>query len=154
MEKSERAVQARRELDRKFASATLGPVQARPRAGWIGAVRTGLGMSQEALAARLGISTPSVSKLERSEISYTIRLAKLAEVALALDCTLVYALVPNTSLDDTVQKQARRVAAQTLGYVTTTMRLEDQAVESDRHADQLDQYARTVIDSNRLWRSE
>jgi len=117
-------------------------------------VRTGLGMSQEALAARLGISTPSVSKLERSEISYTIRLAKLAEVALALDCTLVYALVPNTSLDDTVQKQARRVAAQTLGYVTTTMRLEDQAVESDRHADQLDQYARTVIDSNRLWRSE
>ena len=74
-------------------------------------------MSQEALAARLGISKPSVAKLERSEVNDTISLGKLAEVARALDCTLVYALVPNTNLEDTVQKQARRVAAETLGYV-------------------------------------
>lgn len=154
MRKSERAAQARRELDRKFAAASIDPVQTRPRAGWIRAVRTGLGMSQVALATRLDISSPSVAKLERSEVNDAISLGKLAEVARALDCTLMYALVPNTSLEDTVQKQARRVAAQTLGYVTTTMHLEDQAVESDRHADQLDMHARKVIDSHRLWRSE
>lgn len=108
-------------------------------------------MSQEALAGRLGISGAAVGKLERAELDGGITAGKLAEVARALDCTLVYALVPNTSLDETVQHQARRVAAEALGYVGATMELEDQAVDSDRLADQLEAEAQRAIDANRLW---
>jgi predicted DNA-binding mobile mystery protein A len=108
-------------------------------------------MSQEALAARLGIAAPSLAKLESSERRDTISIGKLADAARAMDCQLVYALVPNTSLEDTVQEQAQRVAAATLGYVATTMDLEEQAVEADRHADQLAAQARKVIDDNRQW---
>lgn len=151
MRKSERAAQARRELDRKFETANLGPVLARPRSGWIRAIRTGLGMSQEALAVRLGVTKANVAKLEASELSETIGLGKLAEVARAMDCQLVYALVPNTSLEQTVQHQAERVASATLGYVATTMGLEDQAVEADRRTDQIAAQARKVIDDNRQW---
>jgi predicted DNA-binding mobile mystery protein A len=151
MNRSERASQARRELDRKFGVATLGPIQTRPRSGWITAVRGALGMSQAALASRLGVAAPTVTNLERSERNETIGIGKLAEVARALDCTLVYALVPNTTLEDTVRRQARRVAVEALGYVATTMKLEDQAVDGARVADQLERQTQGVIDSNRVW---
>ncbi|HEX9684005.1 MAG TPA: mobile mystery protein A [Acidimicrobiales bacterium] len=151
MKRSERAFQARRELDRKFREANLKPIHARPRSGWIRAIRSGLGMSQEALAARLGVAAPTVTKLEKSELNETISVGKLAEIARALDCTLVYALVPNDSLEHTVQSEARRVSAKLLGYVATTMRLEDQAVSSDQQADQIQRQAQQIIESNRLW---
>jgi predicted DNA-binding mobile mystery protein A len=108
-------------------------------------------MSQAALASRLGVAAPTVTNLERSERNETIGIGKLAEVARALDCTLVYALVPNTTLEDTVRRQARRVAVEALGYVATTMKLEDQAVDGARVADQLERQTQGVIDSNRVW---
>jgi predicted DNA-binding mobile mystery protein A len=154
MKRSQRSSQARRELDRKFAGAKLTTIQTRPRSGWIRAIRTGLGMSQHALATRLGIAAPSLAGLESSERHDTISIGKLAEVARAMDCTLVYAFVPNTTLEDTVQQQARRVATETLGYVANTMQLEDQAVEEDWHTDQLDRLAQDVIESNRLWKTQ
>ena len=153
MQKSERAVQARRELDRKFDAANIGPIRARPRGGWIRAIRAGLGMSQEALAARLHIAKPSLAKLEKNELNDTISIGKLAEVARAMDCELVYVLVPNSSLDRTVQKQAEQVAARTLAYVDTTMGLEDQSVGHDHRAEQLAAQARKVIEANRQWMS-
>lgn len=108
-------------------------------------------MSQEALAGRLGITGPAVGKLEKAELHGGITIGKLADVARALDCTLVYALVPNTSLDATVQRQAGRVAAEALGYVGATMQLEDQVLDADRQADQLEAEAQRAIEANRLW---
>lgn len=134
MRRSERAEQARRSLDTKFASESIQAIRARPRSGWIRSVRVALGMTQEALARRLGVTRNAVIKLEHSETSGGITVRKLSQVAAALDCTLVYALVPNTTLDDTLRRQAARVVAGQLGYVGATMALEDQAV-SDEHRD-------------------
>ena len=108
-------------------------------------------MSQAALADRLGIAQPSVAALEQAEAPGGITIAKLGEIAAALDCTLVYALVPNTSLEATVQAQARRVAAKRLGYVASTMALEGQAVPSGQQADQLDEAARALVASGTIW---
>ena len=94
----------------------------------------------------------AVAKLERAELGGGITIAKLFEVAGALDCTLVYALVPNTSLEDTVQRQARRVAAERLGYVATTMALEDQDISAERRDEHLESYARDLVAHNDLWR--
>jgi predicted DNA-binding mobile mystery protein A len=151
MQKSERAAQARRELDRRLTAADVGPIRVRPQSGWIRAIRSGLGMSQDALAGRLGISKASLAKLERNERDHKISMGKLAEVARAMDCQLVYALVPNESLEHTVNQQAERVAANRLAYVSTTMDLEDQSVDIDRYAGQLADEARRVIDANRQW---
>lgn len=116
------------------------------------AIRTALGMSQIALADKLGVSGAAVAKLERAETGGGITLTKLAEVASALDCTVVYALVPNSSLEDTVQRQARRVASERLGYVDSTMVLEDQDLSADRRADYLEVYSRDLIARNDIWR--
>lgn len=153
MKRSERAAQARRELDRKFAAAELEPIRARPRSGWIRAVRGALSMSQAALAERLGISGAAVNKLEHGEANGGITIGKLAQVAAALDCTLVYALVPKSTLEQTVLTQAKSEAAEILGYASRTMALEDQGIEDDRHQEAVDQYARQLVAKGDVWKT-
>lgn len=154
MERTQRAAQARRELDRRFATSEIVSTRARPHAGWVKAIRTALGMTQRDLAARLGVSDVAVHKLERSEQDGRISLAKLAQVAAAMDCTVVYALVPNSSLEDTVQRQARRVAEERLDYAADTMSLEDQSVAPDRRAGHAEAYAQELIAAHDIWRSD
>ena len=152
MQPSERAAQARRELDRKFAAAHLTPIEAHPRAGWIRAIRGALGMSQAVLAERLGVSSAAVNKLERAELHGGITIGKLAEVAGGLDCTLVYALVPNSTLEQTVNTQARATAARLLGYAARTMALEAQDIDEDRQSEAVERYADQLVASGDLWR--
>ncbi|HEY5045385.1 MAG TPA: mobile mystery protein A [Solirubrobacteraceae bacterium] len=152
MRPSERAAQARRELDRKFDAANLEPIQARPRSGWIRAIRGALGMSQAVLAERLGVSPAAVNKLEHAELHGGITTGKLAEVANALDCTLVYALVPNSTLERTVKTQARTVAARLLGYAARTMALEAQDIDDDRQDEAVERHAQQLVASGNLWR--
>lgn len=108
-------------------------------------------MSQEVLASRLGISKPSVAKLERNEMHDTIGIGKLAEVARAMDCELVYAIVPRSSLDQTVRAQAEQVAARTVNYVAATMALEDQSIAAEDQTNRLGDMTQRVIEANRQW---
>lgn len=108
-------------------------------------------MSQQALGMRLGISRASIAKLEQAELVGGITIAKLTEVARALDCTLVYALVPNISLEDTVQRQARQIVTEQLSYAATSMALEDQDIDAERRDEYLTNQIREIIRQNRIW---
>jgi predicted DNA-binding mobile mystery protein A len=110
-------------------------------------------MSQADLAERLAVSGAAVNKLEHAEPLGAITVSKLAEVAVALDCTLVYALVPNSTLEQTVLAQARAVAKETLGYAARTMALEAQGIDDDRQREAVDQYAQQLAASGDVWRA-
>lgn len=153
MQRSERSAQARRELDRKFNEANLEPIRATPRLGWIRAVRGALGMSQAVLANRLRVSAAAVNKLEQAERHGGITVRKLAEVAAALDCTFVYALVPRSTLEQTVTTEARSVAAEMLGYVARTMALESQGIGGEREREAVERYAQQLTSSGNVWRA-
>jgi predicted DNA-binding mobile mystery protein A len=140
-------------LDRKFSSAELEPIKARPRSGWIRAIRGALGMSQAVLAERLGVSGAAVNKLEHAELHGGITTGKLAEVASALDCSLVYALVPNSTLERTVATQARAAAAQLLGYAARTMALEAQEIDDDHQREAVERQAQQLVADGSLWRA-
>jgi predicted DNA-binding mobile mystery protein A len=109
-------------------------------------------MTQADLAARLAVSASAVAQLEDGELAGRITLSKLTEIADALDCQLVYALVPNSSLEETVTRQARKVARKRLRYVATTMALEDQAVSTRREAEEVEQTAREIVAEGSMWR--
>jgi predicted DNA-binding mobile mystery protein A len=100
-----------------------------PVRGWIKAIRDALGMTTAQLAERMGIRQPSVVALEQSEVRGTIELATLRRVAEALDCTLVYALVPNQPLDTTIRERARAFARRQWRPVEHSMLLENQQVK-------------------------
>lgn len=151
MQPSERAAQARRELDRKFRAADLEPIRTRPHSGWIRAIREALHMSQTVLARRLEITRGSVDKLEHAELHGGITLNKMAEVAAALNCTLVYAIVPDVTLEETVLDQARAVAAETFRYTARTMELEDQAVSTERQREAIERSAQELVRRGDVW---
>lgn len=108
-------------------------------------------MSQAVLAERLGVSSAAVNKLEGAELHGGITTKKLAEVAAALDCTLVYALVPKGTLEQTVMNQARTEASRVLRYAARTMALEAQGVDDARREEAIERYARQLVEGSKLW---
>ena len=145
---------ARQALDRRTKDLRKQPGLARPAGGWIRAVREALGMSAEQLGRRLGTTRQAVALLERSEIDEGVRLSSLRRAAEALDCQLVYALVPNTTLEDAVQRQARHVAEDEFERLDQTMLLEAQRVEGAEIGDILAARVAELIDTSRLWQAD
>lgn len=104
----------------------------RPNKGWISTIRLALGMSTTYLAKRVGVNQSVISRLERSEIENTITLKSLQTIADALDCKLVYALVPNTSLENTIRQQAEKIARERLQQTSHHMLLEKQNISKEK----------------------
>ena len=80
---------------------------------------------------RLKVSHPRVHRLEQDEPSGALTLRTMRQVAEALDCTFVYALVPRSSLEESVKTQVRLVAAERLQRVAHTMLLEAQGLSAE-----------------------
>ena len=124
---------AREALERRLAHWREMPdPTARPFGGWVRAIREALAMTTEDLAARMGLTQSSVTRLEKSEKARTVQLDTLARAAEALDCDLVYALVPRRPLDDIISDQADRRAMEKLRRLGHTMALEAQGLD-DAH---------------------
>lgn len=144
---------ARQALDARLAP--LRPTdQFRPPAkGWIRAIRDALGLSAAQLAGRLDMRSQSIDDFERSEAAGKISLANLERIGRAMDCTLVYALVPNASLEDTVQRRARHLAQAAVRGVSHTMALEDQAVFGHLE-EQIAEYIEDYISERDIWKGD
>lgn len=144
---------ARWALDMRLAPMrTIGDAADRPEGGWVKAIREALGMTTGQFARRLGVSQPRIPALEKAEANGTVTLKTLRQAAEALDCTLVYALVPRTPLQETVEKRARAIAERQFARTNHTMRLENQAVTKVRQQRAIDELARTLTENERrLW---
>jgi predicted DNA-binding mobile mystery protein A len=110
-------------------------------------------MATADLAARMGVSVTAVANLERNERSGGIRLGTLRRAADALDCDLVYALVPRQPLDQMIDQRARQLAVERLRPVAHSMALEGQAVTDAATLDQLAEQAAEIRDRPGLWRN-
>ncbi len=142
---------ARRRLDERLkAFAGLG---AAPPLGWVRALRDALGLTGAQLARRLGIRPASLSELEKNEAKGAITLATLKRAAEALDCKLVYALVPNQSLEKTVDEAARAAAQKELVAALQTMELETQGLRASDKREMLEALAADIAKKGgkRLW---
>jgi predicted DNA-binding mobile mystery protein A len=84
------------------------------------------------MGRRLGLSQPTIVGFEQAEANGTITLHTLQRAAEALGCRLVYALVPEKPLADTVRERAELIAERQAGAIEHSMRLEDQAVHDRR----------------------
>ena len=101
---------------------------ARPPRGWVRAIRDALGLTSKQLGLRMGVSQPRIVALEKGEVEDTVTLASLRRAAEALDCTLVYAFLPNKPLVAKLQQRAELQANAQLRRMNHTMRLENQAL--------------------------
>jgi predicted DNA-binding mobile mystery protein A len=144
---------ARKHLDKRLNLLTNADAFARPPRGWVKAIREALGMTTAQLAKRLGIAQPSAVGLEKAEASKAITLETLERAARALDCTLVYALVPRKPLDTIVQERAREKARARLRTISHSMTLEDQRVREQDEHEQLEHLVKKLLEGpgSALW---
>lgn len=119
-----------------------------PKGGWLRAIRTALDMPQAFVAARLGVSQAAIAKYETSEKDGTIQLASLRKAARAMDCDLVYAILPRENLEEVRLERAKELARRTIKAVAQTMALEDQSVPDDGSEDRVTEIARVILAEN------
>lgn len=105
----------------------------KPRSGWIKTIRTALNMSVAQLAQRLGLSRARIAQLENAEIHDAVTLRALREAANAMECELVYAIVPkgNSTLKGIINRRAEQIARERVTRVAHSMSLEEQSIDND-----------------------
>jgi len=138
-------------LDLRLAKLKPEARLALPPRGWIRAIRDSLGMSSSQLGRRLGRVSGTVDDLEKSEAAGTIQLKTLRRVAETLDCTLVYALVPKTSLRDFIMQRARKIAERELRRIDHTMELEDQGTWDVDIEMRISEYVEKHLTDREVW---
>ena len=102
----------------------------RPNEGWLRTVRKALQLSGAQLARRLGVTRPLVTQFEKAELTGGITLKKMQEMAEAMDCRLVYAVVPKTTVQETIAAQVMKKAKAYVNNTSKHMALEGQALNS------------------------
>jgi predicted DNA-binding mobile mystery protein A len=146
------------ELTLHQTDALLAPWQnlrtfSRPEAGWVHAIRRALGVSAAALARRLGMTHAGVHHLERAETEEVITLASLKKLADALDCELHYALVPRSSLEQTLKNRALLVARERLRPASPGAKAPQKATAEPVAKEQLEALVDELLAASRrgLW---
>lgn len=146
-------ISARRQLDKRLNVLRNMEEFSRPPRGWVRAIREALGMTTAQLARRMGVSQPRIATLEQAEARGAITLETLENAARALDCRLVYALVPREPLDVLVEERARRLAQKRIEAISHSMALEAQQVDLADESAQRERLVRQLVEKagSELW---
>ena len=155
MRTQERA-SARHQLDKRLNILQNVNILARPPRGWIKAIREALGMTTAQLGKRMGVSQPRAVGIEKAETSGSLTLESLERAARALDCRLVYALVPRKKLELLVEDRARELAKKRLRATSHSMALEDQRVDEADELEHLKRLVQKLLEQpgSTLWEDE
>lgn len=147
---------ARLRLDETGERLRELPARARavPAGGWVAAIREALGMSVQDFAHRLGITRASAAKLEASERRGTVQLDTLQRAAAALDCDLVYALVPRRGLQQMVDTRRVEILMSIQNRTRQHMRLEAQEEPVAYTTRDLLREAERCVPDRALWKAD
>ena len=121
-----------RQITRRL-DLTLSQVKVprKPAKGWLRSVREALGMTQEHVASRVGVTRQAITFAEAAELDDSINMGRLRSLADALGCELHYVLVPRRPLKEMIAVQARKRAEQKFQRVNLSQALEASAVSDD-----------------------
>ncbi|HEY9134673.1 MAG TPA: mobile mystery protein A [Pseudomonadales bacterium] len=103
-----------------------------PKEGWSRTVRKALGMSGAQLGRRMGISRAAISNTEKAEPAGGVTLKNMQQLAEAMGCRFVYAIVPEGNIEDVIEQQARKKAAKFVNKTNKNMALEAQGLSNEQ----------------------
>ena len=87
------------DLERKIQPLNAArPAAGMPARGWLRAVRDAIGLTQREVAEKAGVKRQSYAQFETAEERGSISVASLRRAAGAMDCELVYFIVPRESV--------------------------------------------------------
>ena len=136
-----------KQIDRQIKPwQTLRLKQSRPKMGWVRTLRIALGMTLQELASRVGVEQGRIIQIEKAEIEGGLTLRSLKSVAHALNCELIYALVPKTSLENMLKARAEQVACVRLERVAHSMALEAQSLPKKQKKEQFAELVKSLLE--------
>lgn len=110
----------------------FGSFSALPPEGWLRTVRTALGMPGTQLATRLGVSKARISKAEKDEPAGSVTLRTMHAMAEAMGCRFVYAVIPETEIEEVIKQRAIKKAREQVKTASTHMALESQSLNVEQ----------------------
>lgn len=127
-----------------------------PKNGWIRTIRQALGISSRILAKRLNCSQANITMMESRERKGTINLNTLDQLAKAMNCKLVYCIVPIQPFDKMLEEQAILIAKRQITLVHHSMLLEEQGLSEQQLKQMEEDYIRELLQGNpkKLWRTD
>lgn len=119
-----------------------------PKEGWIKTVRTALNLSVQQLASRLGVTRAYIYKAEDAEPQGSLTLKKMKEIAGAMECRFVYAIVPAHfpyTIDEIVERRAKKMAVAIVKKTHNHMALEAQSLSTEQLEKEYDRVAEEIL---------
>lgn len=107
------------------------PPQSPTKNDWIKSVRNSLGITTRQLATLMNVGQNSITQLEAGEKKQSISLKNLYKAANAMDCEVIYMIVPKAphqSFSELLEKKAYDLALKISKGVSHSMSLEQQKV--------------------------
>ncbi len=150
-------ITARHQIDKRlFSFINNEDIFARPLRGWLKAIREALGMTTAQLGKRLGVVQSRVVVIEQAEANGTITLNSLEKAAQAMDCRLVYALVPRKPLGEIIKERAQSKAKKRLSSTGHSMGLEAQSVDKSDEEEHLKRLIQRLTEKagSELWKDD
>ena len=110
-------------------------------------------MSAAQLAKRLGVTRAAVYQLENREVSRSVSIKQLDKVAEALNCDVVYAIVPRDGLEQSIRDRAREKVGERLRKINLSMGLEAEGVADQEFATAVNSQSRygDALTNRQLW---
>lgn len=144
----------REQLDSKLEKLKILYSGLLPTTGWIRVIREALGMTTADLAKRVKLDQSRITRLENAEIDGDLKISSMKKIAQGLNMKFVYGFIPEDSLEQIVQDQARKIAQKKLMKVDHTMRLEDQELNQIDKEKSLEDLIQKILlnDMKGLWK--
>ncbi len=116
-----------------------------PSNGWLKVVRSAIGMNGSQLAKRLGVTKARISKVEQDELTSSLTLKTMQNMASAMNCHFVYAIVPNNKVEEIIKSRAYEKARERVKSASTQMALESQSLSEEQIEFAVDELASKII---------
>lgn len=127
-----------------------------PPEGWLRTLRRALGMSGPQLAKRIGVTKSRISKVEQDELTGSVTIKTMQNMAEAMNCRFVYALVPDKEIEGVIEKRAYDKAREQVKRASTHMALEAQTLSKEQLAFEIKRIAHEMVERtpSKLWSDE
>lgn len=124
--------------------------------GWLKTVRKALGMSGTQLAKRLGVTKGRISQAESAELSGNATLRSMQNMAEAMGCRFVYAVIPEKEIESMIKERATLKAKEQIKAASTQMALEAQSLTDEQLSFAVNQLATEIVQKmpSDLWSDE
>ena len=117
-----------------------------PPEGWLRTVRVALGMTGPQLAKRLGVTKARISKAEQDEPSGSVTLKTMQNMAEAMGCRFVYAVIPEQEVEAVIKQRALQKAKEQVAAASTHMALEAQALNKAQLNFEVERIAAEIVE--------